>query len=104
MVTQEIKIGDKSNFLIVLLENTVNIGEVQVVAFGTQKRESVVGAISSMNARELEVLARSLTQTLAGRIAGLIAIQRSGEPGKVMPNTIFAASPLSRVTRTRLYW
>jgi len=82
MVTQEIKVGNQDKLVIVMKENTIDIGEVQVVAFGTQKRESVVGAITSINARELEVPARSLTQTLAGRVTGLIAIQRSGEPGK----------------------
>ena len=82
MQTVEQKTGTKNELVIVLEENKVDVGEVQVVAFGTQKKESVVGAISTVKPKELNVPTRSLSQSLAGRVAGVIAVQNSGEPGK----------------------
>lgn len=67
----------------VILEQDQNfVDEVVVVAFGTQKKESVVGAVSSIKPVELEAPVRSLTNSISGRVAGIIAVQRSGEPGK----------------------
>ena len=56
--------------------------EIVSVGYGTQKRESVVGAISTIRPEELRVPVRSLSQTLAGNLAGVVALQTSGEPGK----------------------
>lgn len=80
--TIEEKVGNKENFLIVMKENKMELDEIQVVAFGVQKKESVVGAISTVKPSELDIPARSLSQTLAGRVGGLISVQTSGEPGK----------------------
>jgi hypothetical protein len=55
--------------------------EVNVVAFAKQKKESVVGSITSVKLTELKVPSSNLTTALAGRVAGVIAYQRSGEPG-----------------------
>ncbi|SEW51856.1 SusC/RagA family TonB-linked outer membrane protein [Chitinophaga arvensicola] len=60
---------------------TKALNEVQIVAFGTQKKESVIGAITTINPKELKVPSSNLTSALAGRLAGIIAYQRSGEPG-----------------------
>jgi len=51
------------------------------VAFGTQRKESVVGSIASVRPDELRIPSSNLTTALAGRVAGMIAYQRSGEPG-----------------------
>jgi TonB-linked SusC/RagA family outer membrane protein len=56
--------------------------EVTVVAFGRQKKESVVAAVSTVNPAELQVPSSNLTTAFAGRIAGLISYQRTGEPGQ----------------------
>ncbi|GAA4311871.1 TonB-dependent receptor [Compostibacter hankyongensis] len=58
-----------------------SLDETVVVAFGTQKKEDVVGAVTTINPSELKVPASNLTTALAGRLAGVIAYQRSGEPG-----------------------
>src|SRR5699024_7585839 len=50
--------------------------------FGTQKKESIVGAMSSVRPSELKIPASNLTTALAGRVPGLVAYQTSGEPGK----------------------
>lgn len=58
------------------------LDEVTVVAFARQKKESVLGSISTVNPSELRVPSSNLTTALAGRVAGLISYQRSGEPGQ----------------------
>jgi TonB-linked SusC/RagA family outer membrane protein len=60
----------------------VAIAEVVVVGYGKQKKASVVGAISTVNAEDLQVPGSQLSQSFAGQIAGVIAVQNSGEPGK----------------------
>jgi len=67
---------------VMLREDDSNLDEVQVVAFGTQKKESVVGAITTIKPSELKVPSSNLTTALQGRIAGMVAYQRSGEPGQ----------------------
>lgn len=56
--------------------------EVTVVAFARQKKESVLASISTVRPSELKVPSSNLTTALAGRVAGLISYQRSGEPGQ----------------------
>lgn len=57
------------------------IEEVQVVAFGIQKKESVIGAISSVNPGILVQPTAKISSSLAGHLSGVVAVQRSGEPG-----------------------
>jgi TonB-linked SusC/RagA family outer membrane protein len=64
-----------------LLASTNKLEEAVVVAFGKQKKTDVVGSVTSINPQELKVPSSNLTTALAGRVAGLIAYQRSGEPG-----------------------
>lgn len=61
--------------------NEDSLDEVVVVAFGQQKKESMVSSITSVNPKELKGPTSNLTSMLAGRVAGMIAYQRSGEPG-----------------------
>jgi TonB-linked SusC/RagA family outer membrane protein len=67
---------------ITLQEDAQALEEVTVVAFATQKKESVIASITTVNPADLKVPSSNLTTSLAGRIAGLIAYQRSGEPGR----------------------
>lgn len=65
-----------------LQEDVGKLGEVVVVGYGTQKKESVVGAITTINPDRLKSgTSRSLSNNLAGQVPGIIAVQRSGEPG-----------------------
>lgn len=66
---------------VIMLEDNTSLDEVEVVAFGTQKKESVIGAITTINPAELKVPSSNLTTSFAGRMAGMISYQRSGEPG-----------------------
>ncbi len=71
------------NVINIKMENDkMNLDEVVVVGYGSQKRESVVGAIATIKPQILtQTTTRSITNGLAGQISGVIAVQRSGEPG-----------------------
>ena len=56
--------------------------EVVVVGMGVQRKISAVGAITTVNVKELQTPAPSITNMLGGRVAGIITMQNSGEPGK----------------------
>jgi TonB-linked SusC/RagA family outer membrane protein len=81
-VQQEIAVRGKTRINVRLVPATTTLGEAVVVAFGKQKKEDVVGAVTSINPSELKVPSSNLTTALAGRLAGVIAYQRSGEPGQ----------------------
>lgn len=78
---QQVEVKGESELTITLEPSDLQLQEVAVVAFGTQKKESVVGAISTVQVRDLKTPARSLANSMAGKVAGVIAVQRSGEPG-----------------------
>ena len=79
--TKTIPIGDKTTLSIVLLPKANELDGVTVVAFAKQKKESVVGAITTVTPKDLKVPSSNLTTALAGRVAGMISYQTSGEPG-----------------------
>ncbi|WP_346237215.1 TonB-dependent receptor [Niabella insulamsoli] len=74
-------VGEKNILEIMLYEEVTDIDEVTVVAFGKQKKASVVGAITTVNAKDLRIPSSNLTSSFAGRIPGMISYQLSGEPG-----------------------
>ncbi len=82
MKSQEIAVENNAVINVVLLEETTGLDEVVVVGFGTQKKASVVGAIQNINPGELQISSKkNISNTLAGKLAGVIAVTRSGEPG-----------------------
>jgi len=82
--TQEMPISQDGRELVVrLVESGEDIEEVVVTAFGQrQRREAVVGSVSSVKPGDLKIPASNLTNALAGQIAGVIGFQRSGQPGQ----------------------
>ncbi len=80
--TQVIEVGTMTNFIVKLKNAANELDEVTVVAFGKQKKESVIGSISSIDVKTLKVPSSNLTTALAGNVAGVIAYQRTGEPGQ----------------------
>lgn len=78
---QEIIVGTRKIISVSMSEDIGELDEVVVVAFGTQKKQSVISSISTVKPAELKVPSSNLTTALAGRVAGLISYQRSGEPG-----------------------
>ncbi|MCD7795438.1 MAG: carboxypeptidase-like regulatory domain-containing protein, partial [Alistipes sp.] len=81
MKPQEITVSAAARQTINVKMDADTIDEVVVVAFGTQKKESVISSIETINPKELKVPSSNLTTALAGRMSGVIAYQRSGEPG-----------------------
>ncbi len=79
--TFEAKIPTSLTVDAVLTEEVNELDEVVVVGMGKQRKASVIGAISGVSITELKTPSRSLSNGLAGRLAGIIAVQRSGEPG-----------------------
>ncbi|WP_200878619.1 SusC/RagA family TonB-linked outer membrane protein [Sphingobacterium sp. ML3W] len=66
---------------VVLKKSSAAIEEVVVVGYGTQKKASVVGAVQTVKVDDLRVPSANLSTGFAGRLAGVVAVQRSGEPG-----------------------
>jgi len=82
MKPTEVEIGTQTTFNITLQEETVGLDEVVVVGYGTQKKESVVGAISQIGTQELVRSGVSnVTNAIAGKLAGVLTVQQSGQPG-----------------------
>lgn len=79
--TEVIPIRGKAVVNAVLNFTSADLEEVSVVAFGTQKKESVVSAISTVRPMDLKSSSSDLTTNLAGRVAGIIGWQTGGMPG-----------------------
>ena len=79
--TQEFPLKGKTNVTIQLSQNVNELDAVEIVAFGTQKKESVIGSITTLSPKSLRVPSSNMTTALAGQVAGIISYQTSGEPG-----------------------
>lgn len=82
--TQEIpvlKITDKNNLVVTLEEDTKKIDEVVITASGAQTKKTVTGAFTTVDLKQLTAPSSNLTNSLAGVVPGIIAVQSSGEPG-----------------------
>lgn len=79
----KIQVGSRTNLgTIELSPQTQALDEVVVTAFGAgQKKASMVGAVQTVRPSELRVPSANLSTSFAGRMAGVIAFQRSGQPG-----------------------
>jgi TonB-linked outer membrane protein, SusC/RagA family len=82
MKTKEIRVDGKNNVNVTLEDETIGIEEVVAVGYGTQKKGSVTGSVASINSENiLSIKTANVTNTLAGKLPGLRAVQRSGAPG-----------------------
>jgi TonB-dependent starch-binding outer membrane protein SusC len=80
--SQEIATAGRTNLTIQLATDTKSLSEVVVVGYGTQKKETVTGSVVSVKGEELvKSPAVNLSNSLAGRLPGVTAVNRSGEPG-----------------------
>lgn len=81
-VSQQQEVGNRQVINVILQEDVGQLEEVVVVGYGQQKKESVVGAIATVAPSKLMTgTSRSVSNELAGKLSGVIAVQRSGEPG-----------------------
>ncbi|WP_394995152.1 SusC/RagA family TonB-linked outer membrane protein [Emticicia sp.] len=80
--TQEVVVGNKTNFDIVLLSRDNVLDEMVVIGYGTQKKSDLTGAVGSVKQEQLlERPAASLNQALSGRMSGVQVNTNSGRPG-----------------------
>ncbi|MFC3416546.1 SusC/RagA family TonB-linked outer membrane protein [Algoriphagus hitonicola] len=80
--TVEIPVGNQNNIEITLNPDTQSLEEVIIVGYGEQKKETITGSVASVKGGELaKSPTLNLTNSLAGRMAGVVAVNRSGEPG-----------------------
>lgn len=80
--TQEVTIENQSSLNIILQPDMQSLSEVVVVGYGEQKKETITGAVSAVQGADLvKSPAMNLSNSIAGRMAGVIAVNRSGEPG-----------------------
>lgn len=78
---QSVYITDQGSVNITMQPANEMLGEVVVVGAGTQKKISVTGAIATVKGAEFRAPSSNLTNNLAGKLAGVIAVTNSGEPG-----------------------
>jgi TonB-dependent starch-binding outer membrane protein SusC len=81
-VTQEVPLAGQTVLNIVLANEVSELSEVVVIGYGTAKKATLTGSISAVNGETLKQSpTTNLTNSLVGRIPGITAIQKSGEPG-----------------------
>lgn len=80
-VAQEIAVNGRRTIDVVLKEGSTTLDETVIVAYGQQKKITLSGAVSTIKADDLKQPVANLTNVLAGRVAGIIGVQRSGQPG-----------------------
>lgn len=79
---QEVIVGNRTTIDVAMQSDVKTLGEVVVVGYGVQKKETVTGSVVSVKGAELvKSPAVNLTNSLAGRLPGVVAVNRSGEPG-----------------------
>lgn len=87
MTTVEVFVDESRNDLEIIMEDDAQqLDEVVITGLTSQKKVSVVGAITSVNVDELKTPAVSLNNMLGGRVAGVMSMTLSGEPGKNISN------------------
>ncbi|KAA5824859.1 TonB-dependent receptor [Algibacter amylolyticus] len=82
---QEINVGNQTTLNVILEEDVASLDEVVIVGYGTQKKESVVGAITQVKGGDLMERAAGIAnveEALQGNLPGVTAIQGSGTPGE----------------------
>lgn len=81
MKTQEVQTGANDILDITMQADPQALDQVVVVGYGKQKKISVVGAVSTLKPEKLRNPTANISNSLAGNVSGVIAFQRSGEPG-----------------------
>jgi TonB-linked SusC/RagA family outer membrane protein len=80
--SQELPVGTKTNFNVSLKVSTSNLNEVVVVGYATQKKVTLTGAVAVVKGNDLaKSPATNLSNSIAGRLPGVTAVNASGEPG-----------------------
>ncbi|MBQ3984939.1 MAG: TonB-dependent receptor plug domain-containing protein, partial [Bacteroidales bacterium] len=82
-VTQEIRVGKQRNFKVVLQEDAQSLEATVVVAYGTQTKATVTGALTTIDTKSLvKAPVADVTNVLAGQMPGVSTVQETGQPGE----------------------
>ena len=82
-VTQVVKVGKQRNLTVILEEDAQALDATVVVAYGTQTRSTVTGALTTIDVKKLvEAPVADVTNVLAGQMPGVSTVQMSGQPGE----------------------
>lgn len=82
MKTEEIRVGEQTSISVILSEEVNSLDEVVVIGYGTVKRANMAGAVSDMNAEDLQdIPVVNLSAALEGRLSGVRISVASGKPG-----------------------
>lgn len=82
MATQEVKVAGKHVINVMMKDDVAALDEIVVVGYGTQKRASITGAVSTVSNKEiLKAPTMSISNIIGSRVAGISAVQSSGQPG-----------------------
>lgn len=81
-ITSEVTVGNQTTINVTLEGEANNLDEVVVVGYTTQRRESLTGALTTIDSKKLQdITAPSTANLLAGKATGVFAVQSSGRPG-----------------------
>lgn len=81
MQTMIVPVDDRTVINIVMQQETEGLEEVVVIGYGTQRKGSVIGSVDRIETEQLKQPTRTISTSLAGRLAGVVSVQGSGEPG-----------------------
>lgn len=87
--SMEVETGDKTTIEIKLDVDVEGLEEVVIVGFGEQTKASMVSSVTSVNVDAIKISSSNFTNSIAGQVAGMIAFQQSGEPGRGSDNSSF---------------
>jgi len=83
MKAQEISVGNKTTINLVMAEETIGLEEVVAIGYGTRKKETLTGAISKVDGKDMKMSpAPNLSSSLGGKIPGIVTVNYSGQPGE----------------------
>ncbi|MBK5722799.1 TonB-dependent receptor [Dysgonomonas sp. Marseille-P4677] len=80
--TGSVRVGSSSVYDISLMEKVNELNETVVTGYGVQRKISSIGAQSTLKMTDTKAPTGSLSTVLAGRLSGIVGVQRTGEPGK----------------------
>ena len=82
-VAKEVKVGKQRDLVIILDEDSESLEATVVVAYGTQTKATVTGALTTIDSKALvKAPVADVTNVLAGQMPGVSTIQETGQPGE----------------------
>jgi TonB-linked SusC/RagA family outer membrane protein len=80
-ISQTVAVEGKTVIDVVMEDEATMLADIAIVGYGTQRRSNVISAMDNIKPEQLKLPTRTISTSLAGRLAGVMAVQSSGEPG-----------------------